>query len=79
MQSAFTIRNSDSKSELPTNIAAAIPDKTRFRKCNNYMSRKLQSRMITTLYALNAESRYVTDKLLGIMTRLAYYETHGVR
>ena len=39
----------------------------------------LQSRMITTLYALNAESRYVTGKLLGIMTLLAYYETHGVR
>ena len=26
---------------------------------------QLQSRMITTLYALNAESRYVTGKLLG--------------
>ena len=35
--------------------------------------------MITTLYALNADSRYVTGKLLGIMTLLAYYETHGVR
>ena len=39
----------------------------------------LQSRMITTLYALNAESRYVTCKLLGIMLLLAYYETQGVR
>ena len=44
----------------------------------NAWSRKLQSRMITTLYALNAESRYVSGKLLGIMTLLAYYETHGV-
>ena len=67
MQSAFTIRNWDSNSELPTNMAAAIPDKTTFRKCRLITAchEQLQSHMITTLYALNAESRYVTGKLLG--------------
>ena len=41
MQSAFTIRNRDSTSEpLSPNMAAAVPDKRRFRKCNNCTSRR---------------------------------------
>ena len=64
MQSAFTIRNMDSNSEPPSpNMAAAVPDKRRFRKCNNCMSRRPSIMRITILYALNAESQYVTCKL----------------
>ena len=41
MQSAFTIRNRDSASEPPSpNMATAVPDKRRFRKCNNGTSRR---------------------------------------
>ena len=41
MQSAFTICNLDSNSEPPSpNMAAAVPDKRRFRKCNNCMSQR---------------------------------------
>ena len=67
MQSAFTIRNLDSNSEPLTNMAAAVPDKRDFGSVITACHEHLQSRMITTLYALNAESRYVTGKLLGIM------------
>ena len=78
MQSAFTIRNWDSNSELPKNMALPFQIRQDFGSVITACHKHLQSRMITTLYALNAESRYVTGKLLGIMTLLAYYETHDV-
>ena len=79
MQSAFTICNLDSNSEPPSpNMAATVPDREDFESVITACHEDLQSRMITTLYALNAESRYVTCKLLGIMPLLAYYETQGV-